>query len=112
MSVNLNVFRCQKKGYLRVLPPLREPRQFIMVYGATVDGSLILPCLSVGLHVVGGGDVVGPDVVLPLEEAEDAAEDAPRVDAHAHVQLHVGRLHHVAEAGRRKGGEISSGNGS
>ena len=69
-----------------------------------------LPGLSVGLHVVGRGDVIGPDVVLPLEEAEDAAEDAPRVDAHAHVQLHVGRLHHVAEAGRRREGEISSGN--
>ena len=63
-----------------------------------------LPCLAIGLHVVGRGDVVGPDVVLPLEEAEHAAEDAASVDAHAHVQLHVGRLNHVAETerGRRK----------
>ena len=60
------------------------------------------PCLAVGLHVVGGGDVVGPDIVLPLEEAEDAAEDAPRVDPHPHVQLHVRRLHHVAARGRRE----------
>ena len=60
------------------------------------------PRLAVGLHVVGGGDVVGPDIVLPLEEPEDAAEDAPRVDPHPHVQLHVRRLHHVAARGRRE----------
>jgi hypothetical protein len=36
-----------------------------------------VPGLSAGLHVVGERDIVGPDVVLPLPEAEDAAEDAP-----------------------------------
>ena len=43
--------------------------------------------------MIGGGDVVAPDVVLPLPQAEHAAEDAPRVDAHPHVELHVRGLH-------------------
>ena len=70
--------------------------------GFSQCSGVFLPGLAVGLHVVGGGDVVGPDVVLPLEEAEDAAEDAPRVDPHPHVQLHVRRLHHVAARARRE----------
>ncbi len=57
------------------------------------------PGLPVGLHLVGRGDVVGPDVVLPLAQAEDPAEDAAGVDAHAHVQAHVRRLHHRAVCG-------------
>jgi hypothetical protein len=60
-----------------------------------------LPRLPVGLHLVGHGDVVGPDVVLPLSESEDAAEDAAGVDANAHVELHVRRFYHVAESERK-----------
>ena len=53
-----------------------------------------VPWFAAGLHVVGQRDVIGPDVVLPLPEAEHAAEDAARVDAHPHVQLHVSGVHH------------------
>ena len=54
----------------------------------------ISPRLSVGLHVIGGGHVIWPYVVLPLLEAQHPAEDAAGVDANAHVQLHVSGLNH------------------
>ena len=56
-----------------------------------------LPRFAVGLHLICGGDVVGPDVVLPLPESEHPTQDPPRVDPHAHVQLDVGGLNHGAE---------------
>lgn len=41
------------------------------------------------LHVVGQGDVIGPDVELPLSQAEHAAQHGARVDADPHVQIHL-----------------------
>ena len=52
-----------------------------------------LPGYTTGLHVVGEGHVVGPDVVLPLAEAEHAAQHPPRVQTHAHVQVNLSGLH-------------------
>jgi hypothetical protein len=46
------------------------------------------------LHVVGERDVIGPDVELPLPEAEDPAVDPPRVDPHPHVHVHARHLSH------------------
>lgn len=52
--------------------------------------------LPARLHVVGQGDVVGPNVELPLPEAQNTAEHSARVDANAHVQDDVSGLHHSA----------------
>lgn len=41
------------------------------------------------LHVVGQGDVIGPDVELPLSQAEHAAQHGAGVDADPHVQIHL-----------------------
>lgn len=52
------------------------------------------PGFTAGLHVVGERDVIGPDVVLPLAQAQHAAKHAPRMDAYTHVQLDICRLNH------------------
>lgn len=51
------------------------------------------------LHVVGGGDVIGPDVELPFAQAQNAAEHVSRVDANAHVDGHVGSRAHLTDFG-------------
>ena len=56
-----------------------------------------LPGDASRLHVVGQRYVVGPDVVLPLPQAEDAAEDPPGVEADPHIELNLGGLHHRPE---------------
>lgn len=40
------------------------------------------------LHPVGQRHVVRPDVVLPLAQADDAAQHVPRVNADPHVDIH------------------------
>ena len=40
-------------------------------------------------HVVGQGDVVGPDVELPLVDAQHAAQHRSRMDADSHIQVHL-----------------------
>ena len=52
------------------------------------------PGQAARLHHVGQRHVVGPHVVLPLPQAQHAAEHAARVQTHAHVQVHLGGLHH------------------
>lgn len=52
------------------------------------------PWLAPRLHVVGQSDVVGPDVVLPLAQAQHATQHSPAVDAHSHVQVHVCSFHY------------------
>lgn len=66
----------------------------------TLDGATIMttgrdsPRLASRLHVVGQSDVVGPDVVLPLAQAQHATQHSPTVDAHSHVQVHVCSFHY------------------
>jgi hypothetical protein len=52
-----------------------------------------LPGLSSGLHVVRQRDVVGPDVVLPLPQPEDATEDTARMEADPHAKVDLCGLH-------------------
>lgn len=51
-----------------------------------------VPGLAAGLHLIGQGDVVGPDVELPLPEPEHPAVHPAAVDAHTHVHIHAGHL--------------------
>lgn len=44
-----------------------------------------VPSLSRRLHVVGDGHVLGPDVILPLFQPNDARQDVTGVDANPHV---------------------------
>ena len=52
-----------------------------------------LPRFSARFHVVGQRDVVRPNVILPLSEAQHPAEHPSRMYAHPHVELHVGGFH-------------------
>ena len=56
---------------------------------------MYIPRQSATLHRVCKRDVIAPDVILPLLESQDAAEDAAGVDAHTHVQIDARRLAHV-----------------
>lgn len=40
-------------------------------------------------HVVGQGDVVGPDVELPFPETQHSAMDATGMNSHAHVDVNA-----------------------
>ena len=55
-----------------------------------------------GLHPVGEGDVVAPDVELPLAEADDAAEHVARVHAYPHVHVRAGHLAHGSVARNKR----------
>ena len=48
-----------------------------------VDGSW----LARGLHVVGNGGIVGPDIKLPLPQADQPSQDPASVDTDPHVEL-------------------------
>ena len=48
-----------------------------------------LPWNPSALHPVCDGDVVGPDIKLPLPESQDSAEDGPRVNPNAHGELNL-----------------------
>lgn len=52
------------------------------------------PSFATRFHVVGEGDIVGPDIELPLAQPQDAAVNAPTVDAHTHVHVHPRHLTH------------------
>jgi len=56
---------------------------------------MYIPRQSAALHRVGKRDVITPDVILPLLESQDTAEDAAGVDAYTHVQIDARRLAHV-----------------
>lgn len=47
-----------------------------------------LPRYAATFHIVGQGDVIGPDVELPLAQPQHAAVNAPRVDTYPHVHVH------------------------
>ena len=51
------------------------------------------------LHDVGGGDVVAPDVVLPLLQADHAAQHVAGVDPDPHVHLDPRALPHRPHGG-------------
>lgn len=55
------------------------------------------PWLSSGFHIISQSDVVGPHVVLPLPQTQDSAQYPSRMDAHPHVELHVGGLHYAGD---------------
>lgn len=59
-----------------------------------------LPSNASALHVVGERDIIGPDIELPLAQAEHDAVHAAGVDAHAHV--HVDRHYLADEATERE----------
>lgn len=61
-----------------------------------------LPGLAPGLHLIGEGDVVGPDVKLPLPEPQHAAVHPAAVDAHAHVHIHAGHLSYQSAKKEKK----------
>lgn len=50
------------------------------------------PGLPSGLHLVGQSHVVGPDIKLPLAQAQHAAVDSAAVDAHPHVHVDARHL--------------------
>ena len=72
-------------------------KPFLMRIRADPNPKNCLPRLAPGLHVVGQRDVIGPDVVLPLAQPEDAAEDPARVEANTHAQIHLRGLHNRPE---------------
>lgn len=47
-----------------------------------------LPWYSTTFHVVCQGDVITPDVELPLPQAEDPAMNPASVYSHSHVHVH------------------------
>ena len=57
------------------------------------------PRQTARLHHVGQRHIVGPHVVLPLPQAQHAAEHPACVQTHSHVQVHLGGLHHRPAGG-------------
>lgn len=55
------------------------------------------PRNSSGLQHVGDAHVPGPDVKLPLLQAQHATQDGARVDPDPHVHVEVQLLLHVSE---------------
>lgn len=53
-----------------------------------------VPGLTARLHLIGQGDVVGPNVKLPLAEPQDTAVHPAAVDAYTHVDVDAGHLSH------------------
>ena len=79
-----------------LVPEMSHPRlHFILLLKMVQSGlgDVNTPRLPPGLHVVGEVDVVGPDVVLPLPQAENPTEDPAAVDADPHVEINIRRLH-------------------
>lgn len=42
---------------------------------------------------------MGPHVILPLAQPDDPTQHVPRVDAHAHADVHTRGLPHLPEGG-------------
>lgn len=87
----------------QLLPPRKQkltdstPKHFSMVQFLSAPIMPIgtdSPWLAPSLHVVGQSDVVGPNVVLPLAQAQYSTQHSPAVYAHSHVQVHVRRFHY------------------
>lgn len=53
---------------------------------------LILPRYTSCLHVIGQGDVMWPNIILPFLEANHTAENIPRMNTHSHVYIHTCRV--------------------
>lgn len=51
----------------------------------------ILPGNTASFHVIRQRDVIGPHVELPLINAENAAENGPRMNPDPHVQIDLRR---------------------
>ena len=73
---------------------LKLPVELFLCFLRDVDGSW----LARGLHVVGNGGIVGPDIELPLPQADQPSQDPASVDADSHVELlHVVLLSDTAD---------------
>ena len=57
--------------------------ELFLCFLSDVDGSW----LARGLHVVGNGGIVGPDIKLPLPQADQPSQDPASVDTDPHVEL-------------------------
>ena len=88
MKKKRNATRMKNRPYL-AFPPSPKPKT---ICGLVKKCKNILPRHSARLHPVGEGDVVGPDVELPLPEADHPAEDVARVHADPHVHVRPRRL--------------------
>lgn len=62
--------------------------------------------MTPGLHLIGEGDIVGPDVKLPLPEPQHPTVHPAAVDAHTHVHIHAGHLSY--QSAKKKIGVISN----
>jgi hypothetical protein len=51
-----------------------------------------LPRNTSRFHVVGQGDIVGPDVELPLAQSQHAAQHVARVNSNSHVNVEASRF--------------------
>src|SRR6218665_995065 len=57
-----------------------------------------VPWYSAGLHAVGEGNVVGPDIELPLAKTKSSAVTSSAVYSHSHVQnIHACNAAHQSE---------------
>ena len=73
---------------------LEFPVELFLCLLRDVDGSW----LARGLHVVGNGGIVSPDIKLPLPQANQPSQDPPSVDPDPHVELlHVVLLADTAD---------------
>ena len=73
---------------------LKLPVELFLCFLRDVDGSW----LARGLHVVGNGGIVGPDIELPLPQADQPSQYPPSVDPYPHVEfLHVVLLSNTAD---------------
>lgn len=61
----------------------------------------LLPWDSPSFHVIGQGYIMGPDIILPLLEPNNAAEHIPRVHSNTHVNVHASRISHFPVVERK-----------
>lgn len=62
---------------------------------ASYRNAVVLPWNPPRLHLVGHGNVSGPDVVLPAFLTQDPPQDRAAVDSNAHVHVRLGLLSDV-----------------
>lgn len=56
-----------------------------------------LPRYTSCLHVIGQGDVMRPNIVLPFLEANHATENIPRMHSDSHVNVNPGGVPHLSK---------------
>lgn len=78
---------------LTLWPPTLQPRAG--AWPLSPESGCFSPGDSGRLHPVGEGHVMGPHVVLPLAQPNDATQHVPRVYAHAHADVHARGLPHL-----------------